>query len=315
MSAFDPKTLLLLEGVFVLLAVASLIGWILARRVSGDEARRTVENLNARTRAWWVMCAVFALALALGPIGSTALFAVSSFFALREYITLTLSSRADHRALFWSFFVILPLQYLLVLVQWYGLFSVFIPVYAFLFVPIRLALAGETEEFLERCSRIQWGLMVCVYFVSYVPALLMLEIPGFYGENGRLLFFLVTIVQLSDVFQYVWGKMIGKRKIAPSVSPNKTVEGFVGGTLSATMIGTCLWWATPFSPLQAFLLSTVITVMGFFGGLTMSAIKRARGVKDFGAMIEGHGGMLDRIDSICFAAPVFFHLVRFFFAG
>ena len=198
-------------------------------------------------------------------------------------------------------------------IQWYGLFAVFIPVYAFLFIPIRTALAADCKNFLERTAQVQWALMVCVYCVSHVPALLMLEIPGYPGANARLLLFFVIVVQLSDVLQYVWGKLLGRRKIAPLLSPNKTWEGFIGGVLSASAIGAALWWATPFQPWQAGVLAFIITLMGFFGGLVMSAIKRDRGVKDYGSMIEGHGGVMDRIDSICFAAPVFFHLVRFGF--
>ena len=155
--------------------------------------------------------------------------------------------------------------------------------------------------------------MICVYFVSYVPALLMLRIPGYEGQAPTLLFFLVLVVQLSDVLQYVWGKALGARRIAPSISPNKTWEGFVGGVVSATLLGTAVWWATPFSPLAAALMALVLTTMGFAGGLIMSAIKRDRGVKDHGTLIGGHGGVLDRIDSLCFAAPVFFHLTRYFY--
>jgi phosphatidate cytidylyltransferase len=146
-----------------------------------------------------------------------------------------------------------------------------------------------------------------------VPAILTLEIPGYAGQNAKLLLFLVLVVQMSDVLQYVWGKLYGKHAIVPTISPNKTVEGFWGGILSATAIGTALWWATPFNWWQAALFSFLLTLMGFFGGLVMSAIKRDRGVKDYGTMIEGHGGVMDRIDSLCFAAPVFFHLVRYCF--
>jgi phosphatidate cytidylyltransferase len=159
----------------------------------------------------------------------------------------------------------------------------------------------------------QWALMICVYFVSYVPALLMLRIPGYEGQTPKLMFFLVLVVQLSDVLQYVWGKSLGSRPIAPSISPNKTWEGFVGGLVCATVIGTATWWATPFSPAVAALMALVITTMGFVGGLIMSAIKRDRGVKDYGVLIGGHGGVLDRIDSLCFAAPVFFYLTRYFY--
>ena len=305
----DRQTLLLFGGVLGLLVVATVIGQLMKLR------RRTgvVDNLNARIRAWWVMSAVFALSLLTGGLGSVILFAILSFFALREFITLTPTRPADHSALFWVFFIITPLQYYLVATGWYGFFSVLIPVYAFLFVPSRIAISGDANAFLERSAKIQWGLMVCVYCVSHVPALLMLEIPGYAGKNARLLFFLVVIVQLSDVFQYVWGKLLGRHKISPVISPSKTWEGFIGGIVSATLVGTALWRATPFTLWQTMGMAFVITIMGFLGGLTMSAIKRDSGVKDWGSSIQGHGGVLDRIDSICFAGPIFFHLTRYFF--
>lgn len=309
----DQELLWLLGGIVVLLALSSAITFFLKLR-AGGAVNNVIVNLDARVRAWWVMVAVFGVALATGGIGSVVLFGLISFFALREFITLTPTRPGDHRTLFWIFFVVTPLQYYLVAMQWYGLFAILIPVYAFILVPTRSALAGDSGHFLERAAKIQWALMVCVYCVSHVPALLMLRIPGYEGQNGKLLLFFVLVVQISDVLQYVWGKLFGRHKIAPEISPNKTVEGFWGGVLSATAIGTGLWWATPFNWWQAALLSFLLTVMGFFGGLVMSAIKRDRGVKDYGTMIEGHGGVMDRIDSICFAAPVFFHLVRYSFA-
>jgi phosphatidate cytidylyltransferase len=241
------------------------------------------------------------------------LFGLTSFLALREFITLTPTRLGDHRTLFLAFFIITPLHYYLVAIQWYALFTIFIPVYAFLFLPIRSAAAGDCERFLERTAKIQWALMICVYCVSHAPAILSLEIPGYEGQNAKLLFFLVLIAQISDVLQYVWGKTLGKRKIAPTVSPNKTWEGFIGGVISASFIGGALWRITPFTFWEAFGMSLAICFMGFGGGLVMSAIKRDRGVKDYGTLIEGHGGVLDRIDSICFAAPVFFHLTRYYF--
>jgi len=309
----DRETLLMVGGIAALLVLSSLIVAVLKRRQPAGLLSPVIANLDARVRAWWGMVAIFSVALFTGGLGSVILFALTSFFALREFVTLAPTRPADHRALFWAFFVIVPVQYYLVAIRWYGLFSIFIPVYAFMFVPIRSALAGDSEHFLERTAKVQWALMVCVYFVSYVPALLTLDIPGYHGANARLLLFFVMVVQLSDVLQYVWGKLLGRRKIAPVLSPNKTWEGFIGGVLSASAIGAGLWWATPFRPWQAGALSLVITLMGFFGGLVMSAIKRDRGVKDYGSLIEGHGGIMDRIDSICFAAPVFFHLVRFYF--
>lgn len=315
--SIDDDLRFLLGGVLALLTVASLVSAILRRRVGTGAARATVENLVARVNAWWVMVGVFCAALLLGPIGTVVLYALLSSLALREFITLTPTGRGDHATLFYGFFVVLPLQYALVAARWYGLFAILIPVYAFLFVPARSALAGDTRHFLERVAKIQWGLMIAVYCLSHAPALLMLPLPAAAGEaaNAKLLLFLVIVVQLSDVFQYVWGKLLGRRPIAPQVSPSKTVEGFVGGVATATAIGAALHWATPFSPAQAAGFALAICLFGFAGGLVASAIKRDRGIKDFGTILAGHGGILDRVDSLCFAAPLFFHLVRYTFGS
>jgi phosphatidate cytidylyltransferase len=309
----DPHLVRLVGGVLVLLVAASIAGAVLSRTVRGEAGRATVANLNARVRAWWAMVAVFTIAVWVGGIASIVLFGLMSLLALREFVTLAPTRREDHRTLLFAFFAVTPVQYALIADRWYGLFAILIPVYVFILVAVFNVLAGRTERFLERTATIHWGLMVCVYCVSHAPALLLLEIPGYGRSNTKLLVFLVLVVQLSDVLQYVFGKLLGRRPIAPAISPNKTWEGFLGGVLAATAIGASLWWATPFRPWQAAAMSLAITLAGFAGGLIMSAIKRDRGVKDYGALIQGHGGMLDRIDSLCFAAPIFFHLTRYFF--
>ena len=314
MNAFHDVALIqLLGGIVGLLVVASMVGGLMRWRIRSGPNREMVDNINARIRAWWIMALVFATSVAIGAVGSIVLFTIISFLALREFVTIAPTRPADHRALFWCFFIVTPLEYLLIWFGWYGLFAILIPVYVSMLVAIRIAVAGDTEQFLQRTATTQWGLLICVYFVSYAPALLMLRIPGYEQQNAKLMVFLVVVVQLSDVLQYIWGKSVGKRRIAPSLSPNKTWAGCIGGTLSATAIGAAIWWATPFGPVAAGLMAFVVTVMGFAGGLIMSAIKRDRGLKDYGSLIEGHGGILDRIDSLCFAAPVFFHLTRFFF--
>ncbi|APO72831.1 phosphatidate cytidylyltransferase protein (plasmid) [Rhizobium gallicum] len=308
----DLITLVL--GIFAVLIVASLVGYVLHRRLSPDGSNSAVENLNARIKAWWIMVIFIGVAFLAGRAGVIILFAFCSFAALREFITLTNTKRADHWALASAFFVVLPIQYYLLWAEEYGIYSIFVPVYAFLLMPIISVLRGDTERFLIRIAEVQWALMICVFCASHVPALLTLNIPGYEGRNVLLIAFLVIVVQLSDVLQYVWGKLFGRTKIAPKLSPSKTVEGFAGGVASATLIGASLWWITPFTPLQAGLLSLVITLMGFFGGLVMSAIKRDRGVKDWGNLIEGHGGLIDRLDSVVFSAPIFFHLVRYWWS-
>ncbi|QEL24936.1 phosphatidate cytidylyltransferase [Bosea sp. F3-2] len=311
MTMPHPDLVAVLAGLLGVLIVASVIGYGLQRRLSPDGSNAVVENLNDRIRAWWVMVVLMGLALIGGKTGVTLLFAFCSFAALREFITLIDTRRADHWALATAFFVVLPLQYYLVWIEWYGLYSIFIPVYAFLLMPIIAALRGDTDHFLVRIAEVQWALMICVFSTSHVPALLNLDIAGYQGRNVLLIAFLVIVVQISDVLQYVWGKLLGRTKIAPRLSPSKTVEGFVGGALSATAVGAGLSWMTPFTPLQAAFLSLVIVLMGFFGGLVMSAIKRDRGVKDWGHLIAGHGGFIDRLDSVVFSAPIFFHLVRY----
>ena len=311
---FQEHTLALLAGIGGVLVFASVVGWILKRSVARGLPHPVIDNLNARVKAWWIMAAVIGLALSAGKIGVVVLFALVSFVALREYATIAPTRRAEHRTLLSGFFVALPIQYYLIWVEWYGLFSIFIPVYAFLTLPIVAALSGDTRNFMERTSTVQWGLMISVFCISHVPALLTLDIPGYERRNVFLIVFLILVVQSSDVLQYVWGKLAGRHKIAPQLSPSKTVEGFVGGIASATALGAALWWITPFSPLAAGAMSLAITLMGFLGGLVMSAIKRDRGIKDWGTLIEGHGGMLDRLDSVCFSAPVFFHLVRYWYA-
>ncbi len=313
----DPEVRPLLTGLGATLTTASGVGFALHTRYREGSTAAVIANLNARIRAWWVMIAVFAVVTIAGRPAMVIAYAAVSFFALREFVSLLPGRIADHDALLASFFIALPAQYYLVATGWYGLFCVLLPVYGFLILPILSALRADSQNFLARAAETQWGVMICIYCVSHVPALLMLRISGFSDVDprraGLLVVYLVTVVQASDVLQYIWGKLLGRHKIAPDLSPSKTVEGFVGGAASAIVLGVVLAPITPFTRNQAAAMSAVIVLMGFLGGLVMSAIKRDLGVKDWGHSISGHGGMLDRLDSICFSAPIFFHITRYFF--
>lgn len=312
MNDFEGSLVTLLLGVLAVLVTASATAFLLGRKRGAKDP--LVENLTARINAWWVMATILGLAFWMGRPAVVLLFAVASFAALREFVTLTSARRADTWMLAAVFYVALPVQYWAVWTDWYGFFSIFIPVYVFLLMPVLSSLRGETENFLIRVAEVQWAAMITIYCLSHVPALLSLEIPGYEGQNILLVAYLAIVVQSSDVLQYIWGKLTGRRKIAPRLSPSKTVEGFAGGVGSATLLGACLWWITPFTFWQSGLLALVVALMGFFGGLALSAVKRDRGVKDWGATIAGHGGFMDRLDSLTFAAPVFFHLVRYWWA-
>lgn len=269
-------------------------------------------ELIARIKAWWIMAAVFFGAIAVSNRISLLFFGFLSFWALKEYITLLKTRPADHRALVWAFLAV-PIQYIWVGMNWYGMFIIFIPVYMFLFLPIRLVLARETTGFVASASQIQWGLMAFVFGLSHLAMLLTLPAASNSSANGRtLLLFLVFVVEMSDVLQFVWGKTLGRHKILPTVSPNKTWEGFLGGIITTSLASLLIRFLTPFTPWETIGVALLLTVAGFLGGAVMSAVKRDFGVKDFGGLIPGHGGMLDRVDSLCYAAPVFFHYLHYF---
>ncbi len=311
----QQQTISLFTGIGVLLLLASAGGFALKTWYAHGRPHSVIDNLNARIKAWWVMVLVTGFAFLFGRVGVIVLFFFISFFALREFMSLTYTRGSDHNALALSFFVVLPLQYLLIYIGWYGFAAVFIPVYVFLFLPMIVVVAGDTKRFLERAAKMQWGLMICVFCISHVPALLSLDIPGYRGRELLLIVFLVLVVQSSDVFQYLWGTLFGRHQVAPVVSPAKTWEGLIGGIASATALGAALFWITPFGPGQAALMALAISVTGYFGSLVMSAIKRDRGVKEWGQLIEGRDGMLDRVDSVVFAAPTFFYLIRYWWAS
>jgi len=303
----------LVGGVLAALGLATLAGQLLAKQADSGLNPAVVRNFNLRVRAWWLMCSLLAAAVLVGDTATVVLFGMISFWALREFITVTPTRLSDHRALFLIFFVFTPLQYVLIGLDNYDLFSVMIPVYAFLFVPARVAFAGDYKRFLERTAKIQAGLMICVYCLSHAPALL--KLTGSHDHNVQLLFFFVITTQLGDAVQFGFGRLWGRRVIAAAISPNRTWEGMIGGIAVNALLGAALCFATPFNAWQAAAMAAVTTLTGFAGSMTMSAIKRDRGVKDYGTLVEGHGGVLDRIDSLCFAAPVFYHLAKTLFVN
>lgn len=301
----------LLGLTFATLITATAAGQVLRYVVRSDGARTTISNVNVRIGAWWVLCISMGLALAVGGSAVVAVFAVLSVLAVREFVSLLGDGRPPLYAL-WTFTGIL---YALIPAGWFDQFSMAVMLAGLFYFPLRAAVRGETERFLERTAGAAWCLGVCAYGVSHAPALLTLTIHGYGGRNATLLFYYLLVVQSSDVFQYCWGKLAGRRPIAPRISPNKTWEGFVGGVSTSTLVGVLLYQATPFRPLEAAAICAAITLAGFAGGLVMSAVKRDRGVKDFGTIVSGHGGVLDRLDSICFSAPIFFYVVKYVYAG
>ncbi|MDD1651099.1 MAG: phosphatidate cytidylyltransferase [Methylococcaceae bacterium] len=306
--AVKPNVAIALAGVFGALLLSSAIRWLLQHR----HPEKPYTELHERIRSWWIMVSVFAVAISLNRQVSLAFFALVSFLALKEYFSLIPTRRADRRVLFWAYLAI-PLQYLWIAREWYGMFIIFIPVYAFLFLPMRMIMIGETQHFLRAIGTLHWGLMTMAFSISHVAFLLVMpETRDSVAGGAGLVLFVVLLTELNDIAQYVWGKLFGRHAIVPSVSPMKTWEGFVGGFLSTAGLAVLLApWLTPLSQSHALLAGLLIGWAGFIGDVVISAIKRDIGVKDSGSLIPGHGGILDRIDSLTYTAPLFFHFVRY----
>jgi phosphatidate cytidylyltransferase len=374
--SMDILTSCLFIGVLVLLIAATVAIRALRCYVDFGVDPAILDTFRTRIRAWWLLFGLLAAAFICGPLVTTLFFFILSIVILREYITLTPKSPADHQTLFWIYVFFTPLQFIMVGINpdWfisktglspYQFFSIILPGYVFLILPGSMAVSGDPKRFLERTAKLQLGLIICVYSLSYAPALLTIDLPAspvpdemptaaildhglentvietlrpqedvlpkhnkteqfipdfqyrilpmLSGKHFQLLFFFVLVVQLGDVFQYLWSHASRRHVVAPKINSNKTWEGVLGGAVTTALLGVSLWYFTPFPKWwQAGSIALIASLMGFAGNMTMSAIKRDRGVSGYGTLIQGHSGFLDRIDSLCFAAPVFYHLAWLF---
>ncbi len=303
---------LILLGVLLLASAAAVLHSLRERTPREQELH---ERFRRDLRAVWVSTTIFWLAWVSGALGATLLFGVVSFLALREYITLMHTRRSDHRSLILAFFAILPLQFVLVGTRHFDLFSVFIPVYTFLAIPVVSALAGDPERFLERNAKIQWGIMVCVYGLSHTPALLLLEFPNHQGRGAFLVFFLVIVVATAQIVQELASRRLRRRPVARQISRSFSYRAWLIGAAAAALVGAMLYWITPFQAGQALAIALVASACGTLGEFVMKALKRDAGVRYWGnrASVTGAVGLLDRVAPLCFAAPVFFHSLRWYF--
>ncbi len=304
----NKELLYVIALIFGLLVFATLLFFIWGK-IKPDAK---LGELKTRTKSWWLMCVVFVSATVFNPVISYFSFGFLSFFALRELFSISKNLRdSDRRILIWSYIAI-PIQYYLAYRGWYGPFLIFIPVVMFMWIPFMLVIKGDTVDISRSMAIIPTHMMLCIFALSHLALLLSLpELEGFKAGGRGLLLFLVFITEMNDVFQFTWGKLFGRYKILPKVSPNKTWEGFIGGVLSTTVAGYFLHFLTPISAWQAAAVSFAVAITGFVGDVVVSAIKRDIGIKDTGATIPGHGGILDRVDSLATTAPIFFHIIYF----
>ena len=311
----DQQVGLLFFILFGILIVVTATAFMLSLRGGGRDFFDRHERFKRDLRAVWVSSTLFWLAWVSGPVGATLLFGVFSFLALREYITLMHTRRSDHRSLILAFFIVLPLQYIVVANRNFDLFSVFIPVYVFLAIPVVSALAGDPERFLERNAKIQWGIMVCVYGLSHAPALLLLEFPRYEGRGAFLVFFLVFTVATAQIVQEAASRKLRRRPVARLISRSFSIRAWLIGSLVGAFTGALLYWITPFKAGQALSMAFIAAAAGTLGEFVMKALKRDAGVRYWGnrSSVTGAVGLLDRVAPLCFAAPVFFHSVRWYF--
>lgn len=313
-SLFDslrmPRPVLIMTIIVIGVLVLGTIGTaVMSKRVSHQMRR----ELWLRLRSWWVMVALTFLAVLFNQNVTIVCFALLSFVALKEFYTLVHMRIADRRAILLTYLAI-PLQYWWVYIAWYDMFLIFVPVYMFMIIPFRLVLAGETQRFMTSAGKLHWGLMAFGYGLSYLAYLLVMDLETpFEAGNRGLLFYIIFLAEFNDVLQFAFGKTLGKHKMTPHISPNKTWEGFLGGLVCTSMLAVSLRFLTPMDAWHALAAGLLIATTGPIGGMIISAIKRDVGVKDSGSLIPGHGGVLDRVDSLCFSAPIFFHYVGYFY--
>lgn len=305
--AENKDLMIVVVVIFGILVFATTLFWIVGKL----KPNANLTELKSRTRSWWIMASLVLGAVLINTTLSYIAIAFLSFLAFRELYSVLGFRNSDRRAIFWAY-VAIPIQYYLAYIGWYGAFIIFIPIVMFLFLPLRIVLKGDTVGIIKSMSSLQWILMLTVFGLSHMAYLLSLpHLSGFTSGGRGLLLFLVFLTEINDVMQFTWGKLLGKHKIVPKVSPNKTWEGFVGGLISTTTIGYFLGFLTPLTDYQVIFVSFMIAASGFIGDIVMSSVKRDIGIKDMGSTIPGHGGILDRIDSLAYTTPVFFHLVYY----
>ena len=290
-----------------ILIIATITFWIW-KNLSPS---KLVDEMMLRTKSWWGMCFIFVFASTVNPIITYIGLAFLSFFTLREVYTL-LKLRDSDRSTLLVCYLSIPIQYYFAYQGWYTMFLIFIPVFMFIVIPFLLVVSGDTNDIIRSMCILPTSLMLGVFGISHLALLISFPEMNTGNISGKaLLLFLIFITEANDIMQFICGKIFGRKKILPSVSPNKTWEGFIGGVISTTIIGYFMGFLTPLNSWQCILISFCIAILGFMGDAIISAVKRDFGVKDMGSSIPGHGGFLDRIDSLSTTSSPFFHLIYF----
>src|ERR1041385_319618 len=237
----NPAVMTVVALIFGILAFATILFFVWGK--IKPEANLT--ELKQRTRSWWVMATIFVSATVFNPVISYVAFAFLSFFALRELATISKNVReADRRILIYCYLAI-PVQYYFAYKGWFSLFLTFIPIFMYIWIPFMLIIRGVTEDIGRSMSVLPTQLMLTVFSISHLAFMLSLpDLAGFKAGGRGLVLFIVFLTEMNDVFQFTWGKLFGKMKILPKISPNKTWEGFIGGILTSGGVGYAIRFLT-----------------------------------------------------------------------
>ncbi|MBC7712568.1 MAG: phosphatidate cytidylyltransferase [Rhizobacter sp.] len=270
-----------------------------------------LKSIKSRVNSWWVIFSIVIIIIGTTRELAFIIFAIISFISFRE-LTSKLNFNHKHRRTILLAYLAIPVQYYFAYARLFIPFLVFIPVGMLLLLPFRSILEDQSSDSIKTFSQLQWALMLTVFSLSHMSFLMSLPNIESMGEGAPgLIFFLILITQLNDVCQFIFGKLFGRRKISPLISPNKTLAGLLGGIFGAVCFGYLFRELLPFNDKQVVLISALIAICGFFGDLNISAIKRDLNIKDMSNLIPGHGGILDRMDSLIFSNVVFFYLVYY----
>ena len=309
---------------FTLTVLTLLVGvahiacyFALARSERNQKKLRRVFLLRTQRHLaafWWVFL-VSILVSVFGTVGALVVCAIISFLGLREFITLTPVKSGDYLALFFAFFIFLPLQYVLIGMEQFGFFTVLIPVYAFLLLPVLSVVRQDIDKFLSRTSALQWGLMIAVYCLSHTVAILHTASVSDYStpRKALLLLFFLTLVRSAMLWQHMADYFFKKQagRIARLIHSRMTWQGLFVSAAANAAIASSFFWFTTFTFWQAAIAGGLISFAAVFGRFVMRGITYSLGIKDWGELTGGQQGVMDRLDAVLYAAPIFFHYAQF----
>lgn len=304
------------DGTFRLLGVALgilLFFTVLFYTWRAVKPRAFLAEMITRTHSWWIIYALSILFFCINPSLGFVGLALLAIGAWHEF-NLRLPAGLMPQRVRWMVTIFIVFEFFAAAQGAVLLTMAFLPISLFVLVTIWVLLFEPRTSAMTAPSTAMWGLSITALGLSHLALLLALpKMPSFAGSMAGILLYYIFLTQFNDVLQFLWGTIFGKHKIAPDLSPKKTWEGFLGAAATTTIIAFLLRDMTPFSAIQSLIVGAILAISGYFGDLNISAVKRNLNIKDMGQVIPGHGGLLDRLDSITLSSLVYVYLIVYWF--